>query len=245
GVQVIWDGSHVVDVKIPDDMKTKMCGICGDANGDKANDWTIGESDFTLNEFGFSWTYAIDEDDASCKETCPNPPEVDVCPDVQTQLAEAHCKPLTDPTGLFKDCLSKMEEDEKKILLDSCVYDSCHLNDFETVICTQMAAMARTCQSTYEVTVAWRSAVFCPMECGEGMEYKPCGNICMPTCSDRKGVNCGDTDGCEEGCFCKEGMVFDGVGTCFSEVECGCQLPDQGNVYINVSRSCSPAFPLF
>ena len=72
------------------------------------------------------------------------------------------------------------------------------------------------------------------MRCGEVMEYKPCGNICMPTCSDPEGKNCGDTGGCEEGCFCKEGMVYDGLNTCYADDQCGCKVPDQNNVFINV-----------
>ena len=75
------------------------------------------------------------------------------------------------------------------------------------------------------------------MRCGEVMEYKPCGNICMPTCSDPEGKNCGDTGGCEEGCFCKEGMVYDGLNTCYADDQCGCKVPDQNNVYINVRIS--------
>lgn len=72
------------------------------------------------------------------------------------------------------------------------------------------------------------------MECGEGMEYQACGSVCMPTCKDPEGQECGDTDVCEEGCFCKEGTVFDGVGSCYSSTKCGCKVPEQGNVYINV-----------
>ena len=68
------------------------------------------------------------------------------------------------------------------------------------------------------------------------MEYKPCGNICLPTCSDLDGTGCGDMEGCEEGCFCKEGMVFDGVGKCFAKEKCGCEVPDQNGVYVNVSE---------
>ncbi|ELU10327.1 hypothetical protein CAPTEDRAFT_158152 [Capitella teleta] len=252
GIQVIWDGNTRVQVNTPDNMKTKMCGLCGDANGNTDNDWTIGDSNLCMdafpnakaggktnnvNEFGFSWTQAIDTDEASCTDSCPNPPDPDACPVIQEQKAEAHCKPLTDPTGPFKDCLAKMEDSQKKDLFDNCVYDSCHLNDFENVICDHSASMAKICQGAYEVTVTWRSDDLCPMKCGEGMEYKACGNICLPTCSDPKGVNCGDTDGCEEGCFCKEGMVFDGVGSCYSSNKCGCKVPDQGDVYINVGVS--------
>lgn len=72
-----------------------------------------------------------------------------------------------------------------------------------------------------------------PVKCGDGMEFKECGDTCMPTCTDPKGNNCADAP-CEEGCFCKDGLVYDGVGTCHSPDECGCQVPGSSD-RINVS----------
>ena len=65
------------------------------------------------------------------------------------------------------------------------------------------------------------------------MEYQACGSICMPSCSDPEGVGCGDMAGCEEGCFCEEGKVYDGEGTCYDDDMCGCEVPDKG-IYVNV-----------
>jgi len=65
------------------------------------------------------------------------------------------------------------------------------------------------------------------------MEFKECGNPCLPTCSDPEGMNCGRIEHCEEGCFCKEGMIFDGEGKCLAAAQCGCEVPEQ-NVYVNV-----------
>lgn len=76
------------------------------------------------------------------------------------------------------------------------------------------------------------------MECdGKNMEYKPCGDPCMPTCSDREAANCGDLGPCGEGCFCKKGFVFDGEKDCISEDTCGCEVPELG-IYINVCHVC-------
>lgn len=58
----------------------------------------------------------------------------------------------------------------------------------------------------------------------------------MPSCGDPEAQECGDINGCEEGCVCKEGMVFDGHGGCLPIESCGCRLPIQTNVYINVSK---------
>ena len=55
-----------------------------------------------------------------------------------------------------------MEDGQKKDLFDNCVYDSCHLNDFETVMCEHAASMAKICSGgAYEVIVTWRSNDLC------------------------------------------------------------------------------------
>ena len=68
---------------------------------------------------------------------------------------------------------------------------------------------------------------------GENMEYKACGDPCIPTCSDRDGANCGDLGPCSEGCFCKKGFVHDGKEDCIPATDCGCVVEDIG-IYINV-----------
>ena len=50
-ISVAWDGYTWVNVAAPDDLKEAMCGICGDANGDASNDWTIGDSDLCMDAF--------------------------------------------------------------------------------------------------------------------------------------------------------------------------------------------------
>ena len=66
------------------------------------------------------------------------------------------------------------------------------------------------------------------------MEFKACGEPCVPTCTDLEGDDCGNLGACTEGCFCKEGFVFNQDGACIREEECGCLVPDEG-IYINVS----------
>ena len=78
------------------------------------------------------------------------------------------------------------------------------------------------------------SQCYTAMECGENMEYQPCGDACLPTCADRDGSTCGDLGPCGEGCFCKTGFVFDGQDSCIKDTNCGCVVPALG-IYINVS----------
>ena len=37
-LKVTWDGNHAVDIQLCDSMKRKVCGLCGNFDGNKTND---------------------------------------------------------------------------------------------------------------------------------------------------------------------------------------------------------------
>jgi len=37
-----WNGRGKMEVQMPKEMKNKLCGICGDYNGDNTDDWRLG-----------------------------------------------------------------------------------------------------------------------------------------------------------------------------------------------------------
>ena len=65
--------------------------------------------------------------------------------------------------------------------------------------------------------------VISELTCGENMEYLTCATSNrMKTCADVMGSLALPTqDLCQEGCYCKEGMVLDG-DRCIMEEDCGC-----------------------
>ena len=51
GILVSWDGHTRVSVSLPDSFMEKTCGICGNGNGQVADDWTVGDSEFCMEKF--------------------------------------------------------------------------------------------------------------------------------------------------------------------------------------------------
>jgi hypothetical protein len=253
GIRVVWDGSSIAQVELQDAMKEKVCGICGDFDGNADNDWTIGPSDKCMTKYpdavtgeitddtnvmGTSWTSEIDEGEAACSAECPNPPPTPppVPPCMEDEKALDHCEVLKDTNGPFKECIAKLDPVQVEDMFTNCVFDACYLNDYENPICEHAASMAMVCQGALDITVTWRSADRCTPDCGENMEYKACGDACVPTCSDQDGENCGALGPCTEGCFCKDGFVYDQNGNCIEPKECGCKVPGE-DIYIQVGES--------
>ncbi|ELT91217.1 hypothetical protein CAPTEDRAFT_77232, partial [Capitella teleta] len=185
GIRVVWDGTSIAQVEVQDSVQDKVCGICGNFDGNADNDWTIGPAETCMTKYP----------GAEPGET--------VNPCLEDDKAADHCAPLKDKNGPFK-----MDEVQLEDMYMNCVYDACLLDDYVNPICEHGASMAMVCQAQFEITVTWRSEDLCAPDCGENMEFKPCGDACVPTCSDKTGENCGNLGPCTEGCFCKEGFVY-------------------------------------
>lgn len=55
-----------------------------------------------VDMFGYSWTAALDENEAACLDTCPVPPvEPTLCSGDRKTNAESSCAVIKDSTGPF------------------------------------------------------------------------------------------------------------------------------------------------
>ncbi|XP_078594245.1 kielin/chordin-like protein [Branchiostoma floridae x Branchiostoma japonicum] len=56
-VVILYDGLHQVDVEIPRNYQYRLCGLCGNFNGDNIDDYRLPNGSITtdLNTFGNSW----------------------------------------------------------------------------------------------------------------------------------------------------------------------------------------------
>uniref|UniRef100_A0A4W3JRM4 VWFD domain-containing protein n=1 Tax=Callorhinchus milii TaxID=7868 RepID=A0A4W3JRM4_CALMI len=164
-------------------QSNKVCGLCGNFNGNVADDLTTKWNSLVTNpiEFGNSWKSTI------------------ACSDVKDQafpcernpycLSWAQRKCSMMKNTLFEACHKKVDP---MPYYDACVQEACAC-DMEGKylgFCTAVAVYAEACNKA-GVCIHWRNPELCPVFCdyyddpGEcSWHYKPCGIMTSKTCSD-------------------------------------------------------------
>lgn len=235
-VSITWSNySRKVEVSVPDSLQNKICGLCGNYDGNPDNDFRMGYSDNkcdnikkklrqnkhsvladTVNEFGISWIKVANI------STC-SPRVCTLLEDPDTACSENarnRARAKWDATfGSFKESLSAFlpgGEDKYKTIF---VNETCMLPKIDRrTLCTWFS-------TNMDIALAngafpeWTERPYCPFDvsCPFKMEYK-LGYMDQPTCLDKTVSEIGRL---REGCYCKEGYVADGK-TCFPKEECGC-----------------------
>ncbi|XP_040183660.1 mucin-5B-like, partial [Rana temporaria] len=242
GIILVWDKKTGLSIKVPEQFQHKVCGLCGNYDGNSNNDFnTRGQCTVEdILEFGNSW---------KMKPTCNDVKEIiepcDVNP-LRKPWAQRQCSVILSDT--FKACHSQVDPIS---YYEACVKDSCACDeggDCEC-FCTSLAQYAQACLS-HCVCVEWRTPTRCPAFCEYYNEhedecqwhYRPCGPHCMKSCRNPSGV-CSSDEVKVEGCYpvCPpEKPFFEEVSMKCVDV-CGCY--DNTGKYYNPGDqipSCDP-----
>ncbi|KAM8889462.1 mucin-2-like [Synchiropus picturatus] len=232
GLVVMWDKKTSLFIKLGPQHQGKVCGLCGNYDGNSKNDFTTRSQETVADvlEFGNSWKVSSGCPDAKLS--------TDPCTSNRYRAAwsQRQCSIITSVT--FQDCHSKVDPGP---YYDSCVRDSCACDtggDCEC-FCTAVAAYAKSCNEA-GACVKWRTPKRCPVFCdyynspgGCEWHYKPCGADCMKTCRNPSG-NCSALITGLEGCYpqCPPAQPFfnEDSMTCVAWEQCGC-YDDQGTNY--------------
>ncbi|CAD5119120.1 DgyrCDS7763 [Dimorphilus gyrociliatus] len=217
GLVVTFDGRTNTQIHIPPNYKNKMCGICGDFNGDKTNDYRDkagnpvpgkphgrrGKKRYP--QLGNSYEVPCDDCPKHCKPPTEPGPE---CTDAEYAEAKRLCSIIKDSTGVFSQCIAKPNIDAITFY-DECVYDLCIVNDEQTVsLCSAVEKFVEACNNVIDnYNPDWREEANCPTDCPANMEYKKNAPGCPPTCEHPNGdPNCDEPD--VDSCVCKTGFVM-------------------------------------
>ncbi|KAL2079742.1 hypothetical protein ACEWY4_025486 [Coilia grayii] len=240
GLIVKFDGVHHLEITVPGDYFDKVCGMCGNYNGDSSDDNLMpdGRPAKDVIELGNSWKSEGDSDPGCQPDTRP-----DVHPDCspsEEASFEAQCSNVI-LSDKFRPCHSVLPPEP---FIGNCVYDMCEYDGMEATLCDNVEAYAQACQSA-GVTISWRNSTFCPLPCPPNSHYSDCTPPCPPTCADLFPMFCPQPPTqCVEGCMCDAGFVLSD-GKCVSLSNCGCvvdgEYHDVGDSWVtdNCAKKCS------
>uniref|UniRef100_A0A8C3WX10 VWFD domain-containing protein n=1 Tax=Catagonus wagneri TaxID=51154 RepID=A0A8C3WX10_9CETA len=199
GPVLLWDKKTSIFLTLSPEFKGRVCGLCGNFDGNALNDFTTRSQSVVGDalEFGNSWKFSPSCPDARApRDPCTANP-------YRRSWAQKQCSLINSAT--FSACHAHVEPTRYH---EACVSDACACDsggDCEC-FCTAVAAYARACHEA-GVCVSWRTPDVCPLFCDyynpQGQcewHYLPCGAPCMRTCQNPSGQCLHDVQGLEGGC---------------------------------------------
>lgn len=156
---VTYDLVYHVTVTVPGNYQDKVCGLCGNFNGNKGDDFRDPQGVIVkdVNSFGASWKVKIPGTKCinGCKgKSCPS------CKAPRKALfsKSTYCGIMTAPNGPFKICHDKLDP---KPYFDDCLFDVCASNGEGSVLCDSVATYAFSCHKAGVDIKNWRTKSFC------------------------------------------------------------------------------------
>uniref|UniRef100_G3NQD7 VWFD domain-containing protein n=1 Tax=Gasterosteus aculeatus aculeatus TaxID=481459 RepID=G3NQD7_GASAC len=232
GLVLIWNKKTTLRIKLRPTFKGKICGLCGNYDGNIKNDFTTRNKEVVVEAFDFGNSWKV-------SPTCPNAGKhTSPCTLYSHRQAWAlkHCSIIKSP--VFAGCHSKVPPHN---YYDACVSDTCSCNtggDCEC-FCSAVAAYAAACNEA-GACIKWRTPTICPLFCdfynpdGEcEWHYQPCGKPCMKTCKNPSAAcynNIPALEGCYPKCPPERPYLEEDTMQCVSQEKCGC-YDDEGKHY--------------
>ncbi|OXB53276.1 hypothetical protein ASZ78_008465, partial [Callipepla squamata] len=215
-----WDG-HLM-VKIPSAHSGKVCGMCGNSNGDPQDDALLPDGTLAQNAVDLGRFWKVLGDQRICVDSCGGKCKRCSRTEMANYSAEAFCWLLTQRQGPFRRCHNIIHPG---IYVKNCISDLCTYEGLHAVLCQALSAYASNCQEEGIVVDDWRTLARCSPSCPANSNHMACETACPATCNDAAIPSNCNTSSCTEGCGCEEGFVLD-AGRCIPETECGCIFGD-------------------
>nr|XP_046274208.1 IgGFc-binding protein-like [Scatophagus argus] len=216
GLNVTYNMVYKVTVTVPGNYKGKTCGLCGNFNDTKTDEFMLPDGNMTkdIKTFGAAWKVAVQ--DVTCEDGCRG----DQCPkcnSTKKEIFEKDCGIITNPDGTFAACHSRISPES---YYRDCVYDVCMSQGQRDVLCHSISAYLSDCQTIGIKFDNWRKPDFCPIHCPENSHYDICSETCASPCPGLTDtITCPTT--CAEGCACNGGYFYNGTG-CVALEDCSC-----------------------
>ncbi|KAM4676803.1 von Willebrand factor [Discoglossus pictus] len=227
-MSVIWDKAMRVYVKLKENYRDQVCGLCGNFDGIENNDLTSSNNQVETDptDFGNSWKV-----NPLCADAAKFTPgsSGSFCQDnVMKQISvENACNILM--SDVFAACAKVVNPEP---YWEICTYETCACESIGDCVCfcDSIAAYAHACAQK-GVNVHWRSPKLCPQSCEEKNQkeleyvcewrYNSCAPACPVTCQHPEPMDCPLK--CVEGCQanCPPGKILDEISeSCIEPKDC-------------------------
>ncbi|XP_023393677.1 IgGFc-binding protein [Pteropus vampyrus] len=217
-LRLLFDGDAHVLISIPSSFRGRLCGLCGNFNGNWSDDFVLPSGIVAPSVYAFGAAWRAPSSSQGCGEGC-GPQGCPVCFAEETAPYESVkvCGQLKDPQGPFVACHAALSPSE---YFRQCVYDMCAQKGNSTFLCRSLAAYTAACQAAGMAVKPWRTDSFCPLQCPTHSHYSVCTRSCPGSCAALSGLM-GCTSRCFEGCECDDHFLLS-QGICVPVQDCGC-----------------------
>ncbi|GCB69491.1 hypothetical protein scyTo_0012435 [Scyliorhinus torazame] len=198
-------------------MGALVCGMCGNYNGQKADEFQIPDGIIapSVAHFGNSWK-SEEYSNAGCQPD--NRKQVDsLYTPGEKMIIDSQCQELL--SDKYKSCHHFVNPD---FFIKNCMQDMTKYNGMLPTLCENIQNYVDACKEE-AVQITWRNSTFCPLYCPPNSSYMTCAPACRPTCNNIYAESsCDKPSVCMEGCVCDNGFVLSD-DSCVPISECGCR----------------------
>lgn len=162
GLRVQYNWGQYLVVSVPRSFMGKVCGLCGNFNGDDKDDLTspAGTSVGSVAELGKSWRVPGVDAGTHCQDGCMG--RCAVCKSdkrLHDWKGELFCKVLIKLfTGPLKECAAVIEP---TVYRENCLQDVCMGKGMKKFLCDTLQVYTDACQQAGFMVSNWRGIVGC------------------------------------------------------------------------------------
>jgi len=156
GLKLTYDTVSMAKIEIPSTFKNAVKGLCGNYNGNSADDFLLPDGIQTTSVVDFAESWVSPSDKLMCQTICGSK-----ClnPDTDKQTeAETACSMLIAEKGPFSGCYEKIPPQK---FFDECVKDVAAQPKDKTVHCRHIQRYVASCQEIGTTINSWRNKTFC------------------------------------------------------------------------------------
>ncbi|NWS98833.1 TECTA protein, partial [Mionectes macconnelli] len=151
-IQIRYNGFNVIKITIGDRLQNKVCGLCGNFNGDRTDDYATLRGKPAVSSVVLAQSWKTNGMQKSCNELQYSQYAAS-CDNVQIQdlQSDSYCLKLTDMKGFFQPCYGLLDP---LPFYESCFLDGCY-NHKKVQLCGSLAAYGEACRTFGILGTEW------------------------------------------------------------------------------------------